>query len=126
MPRSILSPPNAILFVLDPTNKNVVVPVYVDDQLTAATSTCVSIGTQADVDGDVEVSLEVARVAPIGMQHIFFGVIETPGGKIAVVTSQFQRVLEIDVSVKTIEVSIWADDLCNPACVAVGVQSSLI
>jgi hypothetical protein len=64
MNRAVLSPPNAILFVFDPTNKDVVVPPYVDGELTAATANCVSVGTQADVDGDTEVSLETTPVIP--------------------------------------------------------------
>jgi hypothetical protein len=122
MNRVVLSPPNAILFVFDPTNKDVVVPAYVDDELTAATDTCVSVGTQADVDGHTEVSLEAALIAPTDLHQVFLGAIAAPGRKVAVVTSQFQRVLEIDVLADVVEISVWADDLRNPARVAVGVE----
>jgi hypothetical protein len=122
MGRAVLSPPNAILFVLDPTNKDTAVPPYVAGELTAATATCVSVGTQADVDGDVDVSLDPASGAPADMQQVFLGVIATPSGKLAVVTSHFQRVLEVDVPSDAAEVSIWADDLRYPAHVAIGVR----
>lgn len=122
MNRAVLSPPNAILFVFDPTNKDVVVPPYVDGELTAATATCISVGTQADVDGDTDVSLETDLVAPAHLQQVFLGAIATPGGKVAVVTSQFQRVLEIDVPGDAVEISIWVDDLRNPAYVTIGVR----
>lgn len=122
MERAVLSPPNAILFVLDPTNKEVEVPQYVAGELTAATATCVSVGTQADVDGDVEVSLKFAAFAAADLQQIFLGAIATPGRKIAVVTSHFQRVLEGDVPSDTVEVAIWADDHSNPAQVAISVM----
>jgi len=122
MSRVVLSPPNAILFVFDPTNKAVVIPPYVDGELTAATASCVSVGTRADVDGDTVVSLETALVAPSNVQQVFFGAIATPGGKVAVVTSQFQRVLETDVPAEAAEIAIWADDIRNPTQVTVGVK----
>jgi hypothetical protein len=122
MLRVVLSPPNAILFVLDPENKDVVIPPYVDRRLTAATSTCISVGTQAEVDGDTEISLEILGAAPVDLHRAHFGTIGTPSGRVAVVTAQFQRLLELNVPVGAVEVSIWADDLRNPGRVAVGVK----
>jgi len=122
MLKAVLCPPNAILFVFDPTNKDVVIPAYVDGELTASSSTCVSVGTQADVDGDTDISLDVEGADPAGMQQAFFGVIGAPGGKVAVVTSQFQRVLEIEVPAGSVEVSIWSDELRNPGRIAVNVK----
>jgi hypothetical protein len=121
MGRAVLSPPNAILFVFDPTCRNVAVPSHVDGQLTAATATCVSVGTQADVDGETEVLLDVDPVVPASLQRVFAGVIATPSKRVAVVTSQFERVLEIDAPDETASISIWVDDLRNPAQVTVGV-----
>lgn len=121
MARAVLSPPNAILFVFDPTNPGVAVPPYVDGELTAASATCVSVGTQADVDGDTEVSLDTTPTIPADLQRAFVGAIATPGRRLAVVTSQFERVLEIEVPDDSAEISIWVDDLRNPAHVAIGV-----
>lgn len=122
MLKAVLSPPNAILFVFDPTNKDVVIPPYVDGELTASSSTCVSVGTQADVDGDTDISLDLGGVAPADLQQVFFGAISAPGGKVAVVTSQFQRVLELEVPVGSVEVFIWADELRNPGRISVNVK----
>lgn len=119
MSRAVLSPPNAILFVLDPTNDDVMVPGYVDGELAAATPTCVSFGTRADVDGDTEIVLELSPIVATELRQAFRGVIQTPGGKVAVVTSEFESVLEADFSSTSVEVSIWADDLRNPAHVTV-------
>jgi hypothetical protein len=126
MLKAVLSPPNAILFVFDPTNGDVVIPPYVDGELTAATETCVSVGTQADVDGETEVSLAMAAVAQPDLQRVFAGAVATPGGKVAVVTSEFNRVLELDVPKGGIEVVIWTDDLRNPARVVVNVKPSAV
>jgi len=122
MLQAMLSPPNAILFVFDPTNKDVAIPAYVDGKLTAATETCVSVGTQADVDGDTEITLDLGDEVPDGLRQVFFGMILTPGGRVGIITSQFQRVLELEVPVGTLDVSIWVDDLCNPGRVAVYVK----
>lgn len=121
MSRAVLSPPHAILFVLDPSSNDVTVPPYVDGELTAATSTCVSFGTRADVDGETEIVLNTSLITPADLRRAFRGVIETPSGKVAVVTSQFERILEVDVPGTLAEVSIWADDLVNPSHVTVAV-----
>lgn len=126
MLKAVLRPPNAILFVFDPTNSDVAIPPYVNGELTAATETCVSVGTQADVDGETEVSLAMATVAQPELQQVFAGAVATPGGKVAVVTSEFDRVLELDVPKTGVEVFIWTDDLRNPARVVVHVKPSAV
>lgn len=122
MLNAVLSPPNAILFVFDPRNRNVVVPQYIDGELTASSNTCVSVGTQADVDGATEVSLSLCGVASTGLQEVFRGVIGVPSGKLAVVTSQFQPVLELEVPAGTVEITIWADELISPGRIAVNAK----
>jgi hypothetical protein len=49
MRRAVLGPPYAILFVFDPSNKDMVVPSRLDGELTAATANCVPVETQADI-----------------------------------------------------------------------------
>ncbi len=126
MPKITISPPNAILFVLDPTNSGVVVPRYVDGELTAATETCISVGTQADVDGDTEVSLDISSDTLTDLHRVVSGTIITPGHKVAVVTSHFQRVLELDTSTDSVHVLVSVDDLRNPARVAVQIGSVVV
>lgn len=116
-----MGPPNAILFVFDPKNKNVVVPLYIDKQLTAATDSCVSVGTQADVDGDTEIHLTSGNVQPSKLIHVFRGRISTPGGSIAIVTSEFQKILELEIRKQHADVDIWADDLRSPSKVIVDI-----
>lgn len=122
MLKAVLSPPNAILFVFDPTNKDVVIPSYVNGELTAATESCVSVGTLADVDGDTEVILDIGAAVSADLERVFSGVITTPGGKVAVVTSQFQRVLELDVPIGAVDITIWTDDERNPGRVVISVE----
>jgi hypothetical protein len=122
MLQAVLSPPNAILFVFDPTNQDAIVPPYIDGELAAASSTCISVGTQADVDGEVEVSLGLSSERPENLHLVFGGSIQAPGGCVGIVTAKFQRVLELEVPPGSLEVSIWADDSRNPAHVAVRVK----
>lgn len=125
MSTTTASPPNAILFVLDPTNKDTVVPPYVDGELTAATATCISVGTQASVDGETEVSLHLDTASPTNLYQAFVGSLIAPGGAVAVVTSQFERLLEQEVPNGTVGVSLWVDDLRNPSRVVVQLRSCM-
>jgi len=117
-----LTPPNAILFVFDPSNQNVTVPDYVNAQLIAANATCISVGTQAPVDGDTVVSLCEPETYRKGLEKVFDGRIETPSRRVAVVTSEFQQVLEMSVSSTITDVAVWADDLRSPGRLVVEVS----
>ena len=119
--KTSLSPPNAILFIFDMENENVSVPEYIDNVLTAANASCASVGTQADVDGEVLVQLQnqLSSTDTGICQQAFKGYIETPSNKIAVVTSECDKVLEKDVKGTKTEVCIWVDDLDFPSTVLV-------
>jgi hypothetical protein len=118
-----ISPPNAIVFVLDPANKKAVIPEYLAGNLIAATETCVSVGTQDSVDGETQVTLKFDDSTLPFLHPIFSGAVATPNGKIAIVTAELQRVLELDVPTEKVSISIWVDDLQNPARVIVIVAS---
>lgn len=119
MNRLFITPPNAILFVLDPTNKNALVPKYVVGELTAITDSCISVGTQASVDGKVEVSMILSNEEPIDLRLAIHGKIIVPNGKVAVVTSEFEKLIEIDLPIGEISASIWVDDLQSPSKVQI-------
>lgn len=121
-----ISPPNAILFVLDPSSGNILVPTYVNGQLTAANPTCVSVGTQADVDGETEVSLLRQNSGDgrvyAGLHQVFQGEIQTPGNQIAIITSDAAVVASESVNGQVTQVAIFADDQRNPSRIAVVVE----
>jgi hypothetical protein len=123
--KKTLAVPNAILFILDPTNEAAVVPVYVPGEAAAATPTCVSIATIADVDGEVTVSLG-ARVDD-GMWptlvQVFDGLVETPGHVLAVVTAEFERVLEMEAPSTVTRLTVRVDDVRSPIVVCVVIVS---
>ena len=116
MSQRIFSPPNAILFIYDPANKNAETPEYSADSLVSATKDCISVGTRAYVDGDTTVKLfkSSADVDVFPRHRLFDGFIDTPNRKIAVITSELDVILEIVVQNEIAKIGIWTDDLHNP------------
>ena len=116
-----LSVPNAIIFLYDLANEDIQVPEYIDNVLTAANETCVSVGTQADVDGEVTLRLsnQLAEADKDSYKKAFDGSIDTPGKKLAISTSEDDGILEIHVKDKKTQVSVWVDDLDYPSVVLV-------
>lgn len=119
-----LAVPNAILFILDPTNKAAVAPAYVPGEAAAASPSCVSVATIADVDGEVTVRLcaPVDDVACEVSVQVFDGLVETPGHVLAIVTSEFDRVLEIATSSAVTRIAVRVDDAQSPTEVSVNVK----
>lgn len=113
-----LAVPNAILFVLDPSNGAAVVPEY--GGLISRTDTCVSVGTQADVDGETEISL--GCTAPADLKLVFDGIIQTPSRSIAIWTSEGTSLGRIDALNPTTNFAIWVDDNKCPSRVVVVVR----
>ena len=119
-----LAVPNAILFIVDPTNTAAVVPEYVLGEATAATPSCISVATIADVDGEVTVRLcaassDVARSTPV---RVFDGSVDTPGRVLAIVTSDFDQVLKITTPTAVTRIVVRVDDVQSPANVSVDIE----
>jgi hypothetical protein len=123
MTSTMISPPNAILLIMDPGNAEAVIPQSMNDGLVAATRSCVVVGTQAFVDGETAVSLCFDwEGPPEDLMRVFDGSVLTPQRKLAVMTSELETVLERDVEQSEVSISIWVDDLKNPARVIVRAQ----
>ncbi|MEO7594444.1 MAG: hypothetical protein ABI134_24745 [Byssovorax sp.] len=124
MMKAKLAVPNAILFILDPTNEAAIVPEYVPGEAAAATPSCVSVATIADVDGEVTVRLcaTLDDVERTMSAQVFHGSVETPGHVLAVVTSDFERVLEIATPSLVTRITIRVDDVQSTAEVSVDVN----
>jgi len=126
MTQATLAVPNAILFVLDPTNADTQVPEYVPGEPTAASPSCVSVVTLADVDGEALVSLLEAKRpdARDDLIRVFDGAIETPGRQLAIVTSQFDTVLQSAVAAEKTRFAIYVDDVDMPNRIEVDIITS--
>jgi hypothetical protein len=110
------SPPHPIIFVFDPSNEVMDVPVYDPEQVVSFNATCLSIRTIADVDGEVTITL-AADLPPgtiAGGIEVFRGIVATPGGKVALVTSENRVLLEMSVSRSGAPIRVLVDDERHP------------
>ena len=119
-----LSVPNAIIFLYDLASKDIQVPEYIDNVLVAANEKCISVGTQADVDGDVTIRLssQIDDSDKKSCKQVFDGLISTPGKKLAVSTSADEAILQVDVKGEKTQVFIWVDDSDFPGLVLIETQ----
>jgi len=121
----ITSVHHGIVFILDPRNKEVQIPEYVKNELVAATDSCISVVTQAEVDGEVEITLAFSEAAPSDLIHIARGNIRVPHGTLAVDTADEGILFERDVPKGRATVSIWVDDMKHPMRVFINVERAL-
>lgn len=113
--------PNSIIFIFDLANEDIMIPEYNDGILISSTKSCLSVGTQAEVDGEVTIKL-INRSENSDKdlcEVVFSGVIETPSQKISVVTSELEKIFEMDVQAKQTEIIIAVDDLQFPSIVLI-------
>jgi hypothetical protein len=74
-------PPNAVVFLFDPENRSVRVPDTMAGQIVASNDSCLAVGTQASVDGDVTILVTTAAAeADISRLHrVFSGRLDRRG-----------------------------------------------
>lgn len=111
-----VSPPHSILFISDPTAVADIPEIA--STLVSATSSCVAIGTLAEMDGETTVILDRAVPAPVG-ELVFNGDVETPGRRLAVTFSDGSMVSELVVSTERVRVRIWANDASEPDSISI-------
>src|SRR3712207_4607665 len=99
MTETMLSLDYPIVFVTDPSNPEVKTPEYSAGTIASATTSCVSVAAIAYVDGNVTVRLTGGEpyTGAYDFFQFFYGVIATPGKKVAVVTAENKNILELDV-----------------------------
>jgi len=114
-------PPNGILFIEDPTNENVQIPEYIDGDIISHNKSCVSVCTQAYVDGEVLVKL-LSEADSANLQtayKVFRGIISTPGKIISIITSENEEIIRMNVGTENTIISIFVDDADNPGIIEV-------
>ncbi|WP_437784547.1 hypothetical protein [Sorangium sp. So ce1097] len=111
------TPPHPIIFFFDPSNENMEVPAYDPERVVSSNASCVSIRTISDVDGDVTATLDVSVPlgARVGGVEVFRGIIDTPGKIVALVTSENQVLIEMNVNCFRVPVRVLVDDEMHPA-----------
>lgn len=114
-------PPNGVVFVVDLSNEDLEIPQYTEGQVAVANESCVFVAARADVDGDVTVKLSGSRSDTEGSSYlrVFDGSIRTPSRKVAIITAELEKILEIEVEEEKTHVTIWVDDTSYPSVISV-------
>lgn len=122
----IFSPAHPIVFICDYDNLEAEIPIYDPDSLVSATKTCISVGTQPSVEGDVTVTLASCEPGSEEEPYIevFSGVVEVPNGQVAIVTSEDEKLLTVDLASTSAAVRIWVDNKVTPRRVWVTAHST--
>jgi hypothetical protein len=107
-----LAPPNSIIFIADPIGQYQV-PADPGAALVTATSSCIGVGTLAEMDGETTISLNGEFVIPRG-NLVFDGMLETPSLRIAVIDSEGNPLLAMPVRNGVTSVKIWVNDQSEP------------
>ena len=113
--------PNGVVFFCDESHPNVEIPFHDDGGPVAANSSCVSVITMHEVDGEtlIEFSSKIEVAEDSELQLVFEGEIETPGRLVSMSTSQDDRLIEVAVSDVTAKLTVWLSDLKWPERVLV-------
>ena len=115
--KSSIAPRNSILFIFDPTI-TIEVPEGVGATLVAATRTCISVGTLAEMDGETTIYLSDEFVDPVG-RIVFDGFLETAGKQVSISDVSGENILSMKVMRTISQVTIWANDLSEPDIILV-------
>lgn len=112
-------PDHPVVFVFDYENHEVEIPEYDPEKTVSSNDSCASIRTVADVDGDVTIGLDDPVGFNVRMTEAFVGTIKAPNGKIAIVNSENEKLLETDLASQSTSVRISVDNLDHPTKVMV-------
>lgn len=95
MTQAVCSLEHPIIFIFDYDYDGIEIPEYNEAQVVSANEYCLSARVISDVDGDVKIGLN-ENISTTNMIEVFKGKINTPNNKLAVITSQNEKLLEAD------------------------------
>jgi hypothetical protein len=107
-----LRAPNSLLLVT--TSDVPDIPGDIGPQLTSRTATCIAIGTVAEDDDEVTVSLTNEHVADLALSLACDAVMDASVGHIAVETVLGDKLLVLPVSANPLQVRVWVSSLSEP------------
>lgn len=113
--------PNSVLLVV--SSKDPQIPQLLGEDLVAATSTCVAVGTLAEDDGKVDVVLTDEPMLELGHTAVYEGALESRHGYLAVVTILGKCVLSESRPTSRQALTIWANDAKEPSKIIVQLHS---
>lgn len=108
-----LAVPHGVVFIYDPTTTNIDVPPDTGAAPLLATSTCVSIWTLHEIDGEATITLTDAYNGD-HCELVFRGVINANGRRLAINESSCKVLLETELSNSRPEIEIYASDPTTP------------
>lgn len=105
--------PHPVIFIFDHSSEEVEIPDFDESTGVSSTSSCISVGVIADVDGDVTISLinEYPKNPNI---EICDQVVVTPNNTISVVTADDTKLLEKNTSNKEARVRVLVNNRKYP------------
>lgn len=113
-----ISPPNSMIVIWD--RDGGVPPEPVRGPLILSTSSCITVGCLAEMDGETEITLGPAgSVAPNG-PPAFDGDLETPSGVVVVSTIEDEEVLHAATPTPRTRVRIWVNRPREPDRIVIG------
>ena len=86
-----------------------------------ATSTCLAVSTVGPPDGELQLSLGRYRAGELAEEPVCDHVLETPGRRIGVFTTDLQSMLECRVDGPETRVRVWTNHPQEPDVVLVAV-----
>ena len=119
-----ISPPNALLLVMDPTTG--VVPESMDGKLVSSTASCIAVGTRPPSDGETKVSFRSYESPQPGLVKTYEGTIDIAGPTIAICTVYGDTILTKTVDCRKSKVTIWVDDTVEPTEIEVHVEDVFV
>ncbi len=120
---SRLHAPNSLLLVISSSNPEI--PTAMDPtSITAHTKTCIAVGTVAEDDDEVAVSLTDERLADVQLSIAIEADLDTSAGFVAVETVLGDRLLEMPTASPQSSVRVWASNLVEPDRLIIEVLSS--
>ncbi len=107
-----VSPSHSLLLVTDEAG---IIPASLGNDLVAATSSCVAVGTLSEHDGETTISLsDGGEPDPLGLALVFDGGLATASGRLCVCTVQGEVLLSLRFAQHAFRVRIWANDPAEP------------
>jgi hypothetical protein len=114
MPSVTYSSPYPIIFICDSSNQYEEIPEYDPSTVVSVTDTCISIRANSEIDSEVTVVLE--RNLTLGFRgiEVYCGSIHTPSGRVSVIDSENNRLLESGETGAKTFIRIWVDNEEHP------------
>jgi hypothetical protein len=109
-----------VVLIADPIGGQI--PDTMRNALIAATSSCIAVGCQSEVDGETEFILGMTHEVNPGDRPEFEGGLDTPNRKVRLASVLGETILEISVREQKTTVRIWVSDHHEPDKVIIGVE----